>query len=264
MSVAPQSSLRQSSISLSLELPAVADKSGVGLPAESVVRTIERLQAVSARTQVPVTWVWSGTPPTSFNEISALRSIVKGDLGWSAPPAAKSRVEYRAMFLGWLKQWSQAALSSGKSLRMLVNSGVKISTPYDAVAEAGVTILRDAHVLKRNDTLVAPQPLTNGMWQLPNAAGVQLTTGWIGSTRAAWALQSLLKQVERAPRANIHIRIDAHSQQELGQSAIANWERILGIVAQCRANGVNVALAADTTVAHPRMQRGGKSILRAA
>ncbi len=49
-------------LSLSVELPLLDESAG--LSQASLLTTLQRLQAVQSRMQVPVTWVWSGAPPT--------------------------------------------------------------------------------------------------------------------------------------------------------------------------------------------------------
>jgi hypothetical protein len=98
---------------------------------------------------------------------------------------------------------------------------------------------------------------------MPLTATHLLGAGWLSSTRAIWSLQGTLKQLIRQPSGNIHLRIDAHSQQELGSNALANWERLIQAVAGFQAQGIRVQMAADTLARESQQQRS-ISILRAA
>ncbi len=251
-------------VSLSIELPAAAEVGGTGLSSAALADTIARLQLVTQAAHLPVTWIWNGAPPTGTTELQALAAISEGDLGWWAPQNIASRTAYRAQYLGWLKQWNKAQKQIGKPLRMLVNSGNKVAIPYDAVLASGITILRDTQVMQRDPRHpFAPRILTNGLWQMPLTGTHLLGAGWLNSTRGIWALQGTLKQLIRQPQGNIHLRIDAHSQQELGNNALANWERLIQAVAGFQAQGIRVHMAADTLAKESQHQRG-ISILRAA
>jgi hypothetical protein len=251
-------------VSLSIELPAAAEAGGTGISSAVLADTISRLQLVTQAAHLPVTWIWNGTPPTGTTELNALASISEGDLGWWAPQNVASRTAYRAQYLGWLKQWNKAQKQIGKPLRMLVNSGNKVAIPYDAVLASGITILRDTQVMQRDPRHpFAPRVLTNGLWQMPLTGTHLLGAGWLSSTRGIWGLQGTLKQLIRQPQGNIHLRIDAHSQQELGNTALANWERLIQAVAGFQAQGIRVQMAADTLARESQHQRG-ISILRAA
>ncbi len=251
-------------VSLSIELPATTEPGSTGLSSAALVDTIARLQLVTQAAQIPVTWIWNGPPPTAGRELDALAAITEGDLGWWAPQNITSRTAYRGQYLGWIKQWNKAQKQIGKSLRMLVNSGNKVAIPYDAVLAAGVSILRDTQVMQRDPRHpFAPRILNNGLWQMPLTGTHLLGAGWLSSTRAIWSLQGILKQLIRQPQGNIHLRIDAHSQQELGSNALANWERLIQAVAAFQAQGIRVQMAADT-LAREGQQHRGISILRAA
>ncbi len=251
-------------ISLSIELPATNEPGGTGLSSGALADTIGRLQLVTQAAHLPVTWIWNGTPPTGATELQALASITEGDLGWWAPQNISSRTAYRSQYLGWIKQWNKAQKQIGKPLRMLVNSGNKVAIPYDAVLASGITILRDTQVMQRDPRHpFAPRVLTNGLWQMPLTGAHLLGAGWLSSTRSIWGLQGTLKQLIRQPQGNIHLRVDAHSQQELGNTALANWERLVQAVASSQAQGIRVQMAADTLARESQQQRG-ISILRAA
>ena len=251
-------------VSLSIELPATAEPGGTGLSGIALADTIARLQLVTQAAHLPVTWIWNGAPPTGTTELQALAAISEGDLGWWAPQNIASRTAYRSQFLGWLKQWNKAQKQIGKPLRMLVNSGNKVAIPYDAVLASGITILRDTQVMQRDPRHpFAPRVLTNGLWQMPLTGSHLLGAGWLSSTRGIWGLQGTLKQLIRQPQGNIHLRIDAHSQQELGNNALANWERLIQAVSGFQAQGIRVQMAADTLARESHQQRG-ISILRAA
>jgi hypothetical protein len=251
-------------VSLSIELPAAAESGSTGISSAALADTIGRLQLVTQAAHLPVTWIWNGAPPTGATELQALASISEGDLGWWAPQNIASRTAYRGQFLGWLKQWNKAQKQIGKPLRMLVNSGNKVAIPYDAVLASGISILRDTQVMQRDPRHpFAPRILTNGLWQMPLTGTHLLGAGWLSSTRGIWGLQGTLKQLIRQPQGNIHLRIDAHSQQELGSTALANWERLIQAVAGFQAQGIRVQMAADTLARENQHQRG-ISILRAA
>lgn len=251
-------------ISLSVELPATNEPGGTGLSSEALADTIGRLQLVTQAAHLPVTWIWNGAPPTGTTELQALASIAEGDLGWWAPQNVSSRTAYRSQYLGWIKQWNKAQKQIGKPLRMLVNSGNKVAIPYDAVLASGITILRDTQVMQRDPRHpFAPRVLTNGLWQMPLTGAHMLGAGWLSSTRSIWGLQGTLKQLIRQPQGNIHLRVDAHSQQELGSTALANWERLIQAVASSQAQGIRVQMAADTLARESQHHRG-ISILRAA
>jgi hypothetical protein len=247
-------------LSLSVELPLLDESAG--LSQASLLTTLQRLQAVQSRMQVPVTWVWSGAPPTKNAEYDALGATAQCDLGWWPSTMEGGRTFYRAQFIQWLKQWSQAQQATGQNLALVVNGGNKVSTPYDALANCGVSILRD---VQATSTTNLPRTSATGLCQMPVAQQLTLSAGWINSTRAVWGLQTLLKKLEENPRLTLHIRIDAHSQHELGASALANWERILNTINQSRQRGVQIVLARETLAAsNSTNKRHLNSILRVA
>ncbi|MDX1964857.1 MAG: hypothetical protein SFX18_17035 [Pirellulales bacterium] len=248
-------------LSLSVDLPQCRASS----PTSPRTNSAQRLLAAWQKQPLPLTWVWSGNPPQSTTELAELTALPRTDLGWAIPVSGLSRQQYRAQILGWLKQWQAALKSPGNRLRMVVTHAGKVSIPYDALTRAGISVQRDGQLQSGHGAFSQPRWMHSGLWQLPLQAEMQLTQGWISSTAANWRLQGLLRQLLHSPGMHLHLRIDLGQREEMGGTVLANWEKLLHILAGFVQQGGEIdqaaRICADLAAQH---QRSAGSILRAA
>ncbi len=81
------------------------------------------------------------------------------------------RTFYRAQIYSMAKQWKPSPTSHGQNLALVVNGGNKVSTPYDALANCGVSILRD---VQATSTTNLPRNQRDGL--VPDASRTTVDT----------------------------------------------------------------------------------------